>query len=84
MGLSSRHASTVPLILIPDSGAIAPAFHVVFDDWFATVALDELPDFNSEAWQRLFGDFKYQFPLRVLIWIPCATCFLDIILAMMK
>jgi hypothetical protein len=60
MGLSSKHASMVPLVLNPVSGAITPTFqHVVFDDWFAAVALDELPDFNSEAWQRLFGDSTY-------------------------
>jgi hypothetical protein len=37
MGTSPLHASTVPLILNPDTGAITAAFHVVFDDWFATI-----------------------------------------------
>jgi hypothetical protein len=37
MGLSVKHASTVPLVLNPNTGAITLAFHVVFDDWFATV-----------------------------------------------
>jgi hypothetical protein len=46
----------------PDTGAITPAFHIVFDDWFATVASDSLPDFGSPDWQRLFGDFTFQFP----------------------
>lgn len=65
MGLSSKHASTVPLVLNPDTGAITTAFHVVFDDWFATVASTEefLPDFNSDEWSRMFGDSTYQYPL---------------------
>ena len=52
MGLSPDHASTVPLVLNLDTGAITPQFHVVFDDWFTTVttSVDDLPDFNSSAW----------------------------------
>ena len=38
MGPSPIHASSVPLLLRPHSGAITPNYHVVFDDWFATVA----------------------------------------------
>ena len=65
MGLSSQHASTVPLVLNPDTGALTPQFHVVFDDWFATVAtsVDSLPDFHSDAWAKLFGDSLYQYPM---------------------
>ena len=37
MGLSPDHASTVPLVLNLDTGAITPQFHVAFDDWFTTV-----------------------------------------------
>ena len=64
MGLSKKHASTVPLVLNPETGYITPQYHVVFDDWFATVAtnVDALPDFNSTRWARLFGDSRYQFP----------------------
>ena len=64
MGLSKKHASTVPLVLNPESGYITAQFHIVFDDWFATVAASEstLPDFNSTRWVRLFGDSRYQFP----------------------
>ena len=64
MGLSKKHASTVPLVLNPETGYITPQYHVVFDDWFSTVAtnVDALPDFNSTRWARLFGDSKYQFP----------------------
>ena len=55
---------TVPLVLNPDTGYITPQFHIVFDDWFATVAtnVDALPDFNSNRWARLFGDSRFQFP----------------------
>ena len=64
MGLSKKHSSTVPLVLNPDTGYITPQFHIVFDDWFATVAtnVDALPDFNSNRWARLFGDSRFQFP----------------------
>ena len=32
MGFSHKHASTIPLVLNPDSGSITPQFHVIFDD----------------------------------------------------
>ena len=61
MGVSVKHASSVPLLLNPESGAITAQFHIVFDDWFATIArtVADLPDFNSFAWQQLFGDCTY-------------------------
>ena len=64
VGHSPKHASTVPLVLNPDTGAIATAFHVVFDDWFATIAVpfDDLPDFSSDKWEKLFGDSRFQYP----------------------
>jgi hypothetical protein len=38
MGFSpDQHASTVPLVLNPESRAVTPQFNVVFDDWFATI-----------------------------------------------
>ena len=63
VGLSPKHASTVPLVLNLDTGAISPQFHVVFDDWFATVASssDSLPPIDSPEWQQLFGDSTYQY-----------------------
>mgnify|MGYP000857262147 FL=1 len=65
VGRSPSHASTVPLVLNPATGTITPQFHVVFDDWFATVegSTEDLPDFNSPAWQQLFGDSTYQYVL---------------------
>jgi Reverse transcriptase (RNA-dependent DNA polymerase)/Zinc knuckle len=63
MGISNKHASSVPLLFNPESGVISPQYHVVFDDWFATISTtsDDLPDFNSESWQKLFGESSYQY-----------------------
>jgi hypothetical protein len=63
MGLSPRHASSVPLVLNFDTGSITPQFHVVLDNWFATIATDinDLPDFSSESWASLFGESVFQF-----------------------
>ena len=65
LGTSAKHASTVPLVLNPESGAITAQFHCVMDNWFATVAtsVDELPDFSSPEWSRLFGDSEFQYPV---------------------
>ena len=64
MGLSSKHASTVPIVLNPSTGYITPQFHVVFDDWFSTIstAIASLPDFNSPTWANLFGESSFQYP----------------------
>ena len=63
MALSPDPVSTAPLVLTLDTGAITPQFHVVFDDWFTTVttSVDDLPDFNSTAWSKIFGDSEYKF-----------------------
>jgi hypothetical protein len=63
VGSSPKHASTVPLVLNLETGHISPQFHVVFDDWFATVTTSpaDLPDFNSPEWARTFGDSIYQY-----------------------
>ena len=64
MGLSPQHATSVPLLLNPESGAITAQFHVVFDNWFSTIAtkVDDLPDFHSDEWSRMFGDSTFVFP----------------------
>ena len=64
MGLSPLHATSVPLVLNPDTGAITPQFHVVFDNWFTTVAssFDQLPYFNSTEWRDMFGDYTFFYP----------------------
>ncbi|KAI2500371.1 hypothetical protein MHU86_14114 [Fragilaria crotonensis] len=64
MGFLAMHASTVPLVLNPATGYITAQFHVVFDDWFSTISsnINNLPDFNSDAWAKLFGESSYQYP----------------------
>jgi hypothetical protein len=65
MGNLMKHASTVPIVLNPETGAITAQFHVVFDDWFATVTSmeNELPDLNLDEWKNMFGESTYQHPL---------------------
>ena len=58
MGLSPNHATTAPLVLNLSTGAITPQYHVVFDDWFATVPTPA-DNNNTEDISRLdsvFGD----------------------------
>jgi hypothetical protein len=63
VGISPQHTSTIPRVLNPRTRAITTPYHVVFDDWFATVGSDpaELPDFKSDEWNKLFGDSEYQY-----------------------
>ena len=65
MGISPLHASSVPLVLNTSTGSITPQFHVVFDDWFATVSSESesLPDFASDEWNKMFGRSTYQYVL---------------------
>ena len=53
------------MVLNPHSGAIKTVFHIVYDDWFSTVAANpaDLPDFNSTEWAQMFGDSEFQYPL---------------------
>jgi hypothetical protein len=63
MGLSAKHASTVPLVLNLDSGCINSQFNVAFDDWFAAVAasLASPPDLNLPEWSKMFSNLTFQF-----------------------
>ena len=63
MGVTSDHATNVPLILDPSTGSITPKFHVIFYDQFNTVTAteDEMPDFSSNAWYKMFGDSVHQY-----------------------
>jgi hypothetical protein len=66
LGFSDKHASSVPLVLNPQTGYITVQSHiVVFDDWFATVfaSTDNLPNFNDKCCQRMFRDSTYQYVL---------------------
>ena len=63
VGISGKHLSQTPMVLNPRTRATTTPYHVVFDDWFATVGSspDALPDFQSPEWQAMFGDSTYQF-----------------------
>ena len=63
MGASPIHASSVPLVLNPDSGDITSAFHAIFNDWFAAVPLPDDYTFPDAEWQKLFGESRYQYVL---------------------
>jgi hypothetical protein len=65
LGRADKYASSVYSILNTVSGSITPQYHIVMDDWFATVSSspDMLPDFGSDEWQKLFGDSDLQFPV---------------------
>ena len=62
VGFSPCHSSLVPLVLNTRTGKILPQFHVVFNDWFTSVALvggDEA--FDPSQWQELFTILRYQY-----------------------
>ena len=63
IGTSPLHSSSVPLVLNPSTGAITLQFHVVFNDWFGSIAVspDDLPNFKSDEWTKMFGDSSFQF-----------------------
>lgn len=64
MGISEGHAISAPLVLNLETGAITPQFHVVFDDWFATVPADinSLPAMGTTEWDNLFGNSTFYCP----------------------
>ena len=65
LGFSDKHATNVPLVLNPKTGAISAQWNVVFDDSFSTVTTAEhdLPNFNDSEWSELFGTTTAHFPL---------------------
>jgi hypothetical protein len=64
LGLSEKHSIDVPLVINLASGNITPQWNLVFDDWFTTISNspEDLPDFNSEEWRRIFGTSTYHLP----------------------
>ena len=63
MGFSPRHASTVPLVLNPSTGAMMAEYHVMFDDWFQTISGSDsdIPNLNSKERSDLFKSSVLQF-----------------------
>jgi hypothetical protein len=51
LGVSKLHSYTVHLILNPETGAISPQYHCVFDDTFSTVWADG--NFDPNVWENL-------------------------------
>ena len=64
MGASDKHSGDVPLVLNPRTGKITPQWNVMFDNWFSTIAIEEdnLPDFHSEEWSKMFGMHTHAIP----------------------
>ena len=62
VGVSDKHFASTPRVLNPRTRAITTPYHVVIDDWFATVGSnpENLPDFKSPEWNRMFGDSECQ------------------------
>jgi hypothetical protein len=67
MGTLNKHASNVPLLLNPETGVISTQYHVTLTIGLprlsATISatIDKFPEFNSETWQKIFGDSTYQY-----------------------
>jgi hypothetical protein len=63
VGISDKHIGSTPIVLNPRTRVTTTPYHVVFDDWFATVSStpEQLSDFKSPEWQQLFGDSEWQF-----------------------
>ena len=61
VGMSSKHAGNVPLVLNFETGNITAQWNVVFDDWFSTIAtnVDDMPDFHANEWSNMFGTSTY-------------------------
>jgi len=56
LGFSPQHSSMVGRILNLDSGAVSPQFHVVYDDLFSMVPMDDSFDgspFSESIWKQL-------------------------------
>ena len=60
LGLSKKHAASIPLVLNLNSLCISPQFHVIFDDWFTTVASSLETEESPDWWDDLF-DSKFQY-----------------------
>lgn len=62
LGLSKRHASSVPVVLNLETNRISAQFHVVVDDWFATVSnvVGEEESVDPESWANIFASSRFQ------------------------
>ncbi len=62
LGLSKRHASNVPVVLNLETNRISAQFHVVVDDWFATVSnvVGEDDSVDPKTWADIFASARFQ------------------------
>ena len=59
VGFSTLHASNVPLVRNLDTGSIGPQFHVVYDNWFETVAVNEETEAPPE-WDVIITHSRFE------------------------
>jgi hypothetical protein len=65
MGFSAHHAHTIPMVLNLQTGHISPQYHVVHDDWYATIPTPGTPDPDESTpvpfWADLFHGSRFQY-----------------------
>lgn len=63
VGVSSHHTGVTPIVLNPRTRAFTKPYHLVVDDWFATVGATETDpaDFNTPEWKEMFGEATYHY-----------------------
>ena len=54
LGFSTKHHSTVALVLNPATGYVSPQYHVVFDERFSTVSSTGEEPLPLNQWEKLF------------------------------
>ena len=59
VGFSTLHASNVPLVRNITTGSIGPQFHVVYDKWFETIAVDEKQEEPPE-WDVIITHSRFE------------------------
>ena len=59
MGVSPLHASTVGLILNPNTNRISPQFHCVYDDYFETVHSNDSNNIPP-TWEDLVINHRFR------------------------
>ena len=66
MGISPLHASTVGLILNPNTNRLSPQFHCVYDDHFETThaKFDAKP---PDVWEKLIINSCFRMPLSMML-----------------
>ena len=61
VGVSPSHAENIALVLNNRTGYISPQYHVVFDDWFETIYVDD--DHEPSKWEELCMFHRFEVEL---------------------